>query len=1535
METQTMKSIPKPILRRFVTPWTATTSVAHIDRQGSVLLVVIGLLSLLLLAGIAFYTFASQENSSAEFYAEAADAGNPLKLSADELFEFGLEQLIIGPDESLVMSALRGGRIPAGALALHSIEVPGRHSLLAGVIGNDTAVYNGQGINLSTDMTGAITGSIGAPFVDHNHNGTLDPADDQILLNQINFSGSANGGVAPTVPMLPAPDTGYTAPDINSPYLAFIGNGIDYAGGGLSQDRSVIIPTFHRPQYLRGGVSDLTTPGNGNGPRIFRPHPDNRCPGGALRFLNTFPFSANPDGTPIKQGVWDPGTPSFTYNWDVDNDGDGVREGVWLDLDYPIQDLADGRSFVPMFSFTVIDSDGLINLNSSGNSVAWQAPGNPNSAPITDAGFVHRSNLGLSRSEINPLWGLITDATVPLPSNPIYFDDAAKRDNALIQARVLWNLPVGSTPSRIDTANIDFLSILLGRVDFTPAESPIPGTYQIGSDAFAPSGFLPGRRGESDLLSSAIAPIGSPKTTFISGSIPTPGILGYDDDNDSPPVAQIGHPIDYLGFGSTYTQGVGNAVTQFLLHPNATPSNPCSWPAYNGYANLASVSSIYGTFDGGTLLMSPQTMMVDEEDESVVDTEAQPAALNNRDAMFGLSEMFGLHGSNTDFAATSSTSRLRSLAHINFSDSKLAESIRKQYTVMSMDRLQFGLGANSTRSWEVNADIDSDTHLEFPPQFLGAACTDSKEPIRLPLRLYLNVEHGDNQLGRIGGFRLDMNRLAWSTNLADPLSGQTYLRELTQHPANPGTTNISTTYPPTGPAYPPSPTDYPAQEWWARHDRQLLARDLYVLLYILTSPDAAYSLTNDQKTEIAQFAVNYVDAMDTDENITAFEYDTNLTNGWNLDDDPYNNSDDSSGERGVVYGVETQSLTFSEALVIHTPALSSDRVEVTTFNDTISRNYAALELRNASPFPVNLANGGWRIRILNIIDPTKQRILTFRNGTIDHGATYAIGSRSGSDIDDSSNERPSDFRVNVDFTTNTETNNNYTYDTIVPAANYTVVAKQQGPDIGTHFDLDLKTHDDGTKFELVANEGGATIPGGTFIEGAVATELLTFVIERRLHISRSPLSFTDVTDNPWIEVDRMESVPVKEFALDTSSTEEQIRTTILQAVQSTERAQPFLRGVGGEAICNRPNLSYDNGAPPNGEDAVDVAVRNTIKDIKNNSSPASFPHWQPHFNRPFTSPMDVLTLPLFGPKNFTLKFSEGVTWSATPNFAQERFLRTINPADSTQNTWYRLLGLLGVPTRSQMTVNSSPYALRTPGLINLNTVRDRGVLAGLIDDSSTQFANGATNANIADTLVGHLNPYFDPLYPNTMLLDRNPDATDSAYRDWWAEFVASRDQRDPVTGLYLPGMAHSRPYRSLSYADSGAASIENTLLRGLPKDDPNPIPLNPVRRGIFEASYSPNTATDAVDLHTRHRLLRKVSNNSTTRSNVFTVWVSVGLFEATKTGNDVQIGGPINGTGEPTFRGFFVVDRSLPEQGLDQTGSFNFQRFIKYRKTIR
>ena len=124
------------------------------------------------------------------------------------------------------------------------------------------------------------------------------------------------------------------------------------------------------------------------------------------------------------------------------------------------------------------------------------------------------------------------------------------------------------------------------------------------------------------------------------------------------------------------------------------------------------------------------------------------------------------------------------------------------------------------------------------------------------------------------------------------------------------------------------------QEWHARRDRQNLARDLFVLLYVLGGlepdgsggTDATFNYAENPYgdpaavRELAQLAVNLVDAVDGDSVRTLFVYDKDLTDGYVLNDDAYSADgraalfDGTDAERGVVAGVERQDFALSEVL---------------------------------------------------------------------------------------------------------------------------------------------------------------------------------------------------------------------------------------------------------------------------------------------------------------------------------------------------------------------------------------------------------------------------------------------------------------------------------------------------------------------------------------------------------------------------------------------------------------------------------------------
>jgi hypothetical protein len=54
--------------------------------------------------------------------------------------------------------------------------------------------------------------------------------------------------------------------------------------------------------------------------------------------------------------------------WDVDNDGDGLVDSIWVDLGMPVQTAPDGRQYKPLFAILCLDMDSRFNLSAHGTA---------------------------------------------------------------------------------------------------------------------------------------------------------------------------------------------------------------------------------------------------------------------------------------------------------------------------------------------------------------------------------------------------------------------------------------------------------------------------------------------------------------------------------------------------------------------------------------------------------------------------------------------------------------------------------------------------------------------------------------------------------------------------------------------------------------------------------------------------------------------------------------------------------------------------------------------------------------------------------------------------------------------------------------------------------------------------------------------------------------------------------------------------------------------------------------------------------------
>jgi hypothetical protein len=1542
----------------------------HQQRRGSSLLIVMVLMGMLSLLGVIFYLFAAQERSNAEYYSEASKELEDPGLDADVLFDWALEQIIVGTDARLKNSMLWGSR----------------YSLVSNLVGFSThrpdptmQPFNGEGVNVIFDVNTGVLG------VDQNRNGLIDdPAnagepDNRFLLNFVDSPAAQNLNERPlTNGSFPQPDAGFTYPDINSPFLCYVSKVRDQ-NGNLHR---VVKPSYMVPGVLRPtstSTTNLSWYSDTNvKARVMRAHPGHQyvpptqspaspapryiaTPAEATSLLGAggqvFPQSpmdstydttgggAGAVVTSGRMGIYtyvDTTGALETVEFDYDNDGDGINESILIDLDFPPQQDASGKMFVPLFLVTIHDLDALMNMNAHGNlSKVLYGPADIASGlattPISSGGtgawfgtdtsngnfyFLSQSNLGLSPSEVNPLWALNRrvgiDDTFTFTQHSAVFGSAP----TLVSS--------GTSPMWGETANMEFFWSKVGRYQTAPTRDLFVGVY-----------------GEPSVLYNAST--GGSFATAGGQVLPRPGYSLSDDNGDLTegqgyyPYFQ--HPLDYTGQGSYIFGSTGPLTKKISFATPAGTADPANrWIKYSKYNNANPATIKWGL--GAGLMTGTLTQGLGDDA-----SEVAYYATDNRDAdsLLTSDEMLYLQLNNSEIDRLNVTSRLANLLPFNFDKTKgtnsRAESIRRKFTTQSNDRKSFSLPYAPTRfANEYNVDSNTGTS-KFPPQFGSvvryATTALAEDPFRPAVRSLLEIEVNGQQNITRPQRKLSLNGIL-TGGTTTPMS----FRPLTPHPDDPGAAPITATYSPTNlPVYPPASSDYVAQEYWARRDRQQLCRDIYVLLYLLgvsdaatISPTATGAYTPAQCAQMAQFAVNLVDAMDKDVVMTRFEYDLDLSNGWSLDDDPYTSStttppsSETAAERGEVFGVERLDMSISEAMIVRTEAMTPSGDHPATFYpDGTQHHFAYVELYNQSPFDLTFDDkAAWQV----VMKQTGkfERRLSFKSGAmvVPAGSRYTIGSAEA----DLGGMPPgkSIFKLDPNWVSGTP--------------DFTTMATWMAPYLqpinnGSTKGLDLLDVTTPTSTFIV--EDNANPPNDlTTTTGAWVTQLSTadptkpvnFLLRRRLHPTRtrtSPLTVASENDNPWVTVDQMNLPKFGTFTLATSTDDKTKIQTALNAVSgSFERFEPF----GGTA-ANVTFPTNESQHPPSG-----VGSNNTLSAL-NSTAVNPFTVWQPHFDRDFASIIDLFFLPLTGPDTLTANlvdtFKTAPENQTTPYSASAMIL---NPASATfPNRWHRLLEMIEVPTRTNRNLGIAPELSipRVPGRINLNTLRHPENWAGLLDDARYFYLD----MTVGTVPAGSDNP---PYMPDT-LGDRT---------DWWRSFLISRDGIDPYASNTaslsipvpgLPGLAStttpgSKPFRSLSDVSFTALggtktpSVEDTILRNLPDD----VSLAQKRRLVEIGNNGEHATFTAIDPLIRNRLLAKMANNSTTRSNNFAIFVSVKYFAAASDpayGGAIRIGGPLNGKPEPEHRGFFVVDRSKLEQGK-YTGSANydFRAFIDYRKTL-
>ena len=252
----------------------------------------------------------------------------------------------------------------ATAIPQNSVFVINGHPFAGTGIGFNAGHVQGGG---PLDAMWQFTGSaqpVDLPYALLPNPAFFEPRDYPQMQDQLDYLDPSGPGGA---------NEDYDAPDFQNPHLAFFAS--------ISpQNMSHIKPSFHDPALLAYWSNWWTTRTPPLQATLFvsgPQHPEPLAPILARKimfrpngydhpqFVASGPVDSNRRTLwqNLEAGNWNIGP------WDVDNDGDGIPDSIWIDPAYPVQVAKDGRNYKTLVSFLVLDLDGRLNLNAHGSII--------------------------------------------------------------------------------------------------------------------------------------------------------------------------------------------------------------------------------------------------------------------------------------------------------------------------------------------------------------------------------------------------------------------------------------------------------------------------------------------------------------------------------------------------------------------------------------------------------------------------------------------------------------------------------------------------------------------------------------------------------------------------------------------------------------------------------------------------------------------------------------------------------------------------------------------------------------------------------------------------------------------------------------------------------------------------------------------------------------------------------------------------------------------------------------------------------------
>ncbi|NND95973.1 MAG: hypothetical protein HKN47_01435, partial [Pirellulaceae bacterium] len=576
--------------------------------------------------------------------------------------------------------------------------------------------------------------------------------------------------------------------------------------------------------------------------------------------------------------------------WDVDNDGDGVLDSIWVDLGLPLITSPEGKLLRPLIAPMIEDTSGKLNVNAhsfyaqANRQAYWENRSGPFAGNYQFSGQFLFRGLGYGPAEItfpvNNPFGVASLPGAHAQGEVIHRDELL----GLMQLRYLWgDRPEPNLPVPGDNSNDSVDRLLTVRPSVRDALAP--GLYLSG-------GFAVGN--------------------------------GY------------GHSIDPIGYGGIGIDRFGHLIAtssgQVLQPFDATP-NPDQQQIDE------SLNDPY-EFDPTGKMIGDRAYTLAEM-EAVLrsnnwDVDTLPQRLRNqleqtlRDKP-AVAQMLTSLSSSTDVPAsvplaTNRSGDPRELTRVLASRLSLGLSsnivlANTRYQQIIAPELRLGRKVDVNRAIGNGIDDNGNGVVDEPAEFGDFADNNMNGWADEILEFRAALSTGHDGVDNDGDSAIDEadERPAGLNYAAFPFASTAD-----------GTQNL----------FGGAPGEYAFgtnENDVSGSGRELLARHLYVLMMalkgqgyelpLLANGGGATEVNNPSQYtahRLAQWAVNVVDFRDPDSIMTRFVYDPNPLNGWSVVD-PATGAVDASAR--IVWGCESPEISFTESVAFHDVRVKDSELE--------------------------------------------------------------------------------------------------------------------------------------------------------------------------------------------------------------------------------------------------------------------------------------------------------------------------------------------------------------------------------------------------------------------------------------------------------------------------------------------------------------------------------------------------------------------------------------------------------------------------------